>query len=1074
VKASEKVLECIWECLFGNLVAAHRATDSASHNLPWLILSSVEKNRMTNYLARACNVWSKEGKLSPPVLATLQSYTGTERNGPAWMLLGLISAHIPCKDPQSVMEYFSRYIKEPEGVGLYTLLQVLKVLFASVSKLSQTDRTDLQQLLLGLIRQFQIPPDLISVAVDVITVVSSLDWPPDKNMKQFQSAVDGWAVPIIETIDSCLSAVFLREIPEPVDERLLMRQVFILGELCQICPHRSNNRLYLLMQSIVFQQPGTDLTALQLPELPSTQTQSTQPPVCRFVPSSKLQALTIVTLGKMCLQNESQAKKIIPAFGQILETTPDPSIKNNIMYALTDMCVRYASLVDPLLPQMTACLRDRFVAVRRTTLILLIHLLQEDYLKIRGNGRFFFRILQAYQDPSEEIRHLTTFYLQQRLLKRIPKIMYSNFVESLFHFNDYTSHASYNKFIVTEKEKKMFNMSGSANQPARRELYCFMLTNMNDEERFQTTYRLSQDILGGVVEGTVSLGTESLQLLQDTFFCLASDQIKLQSLKSKAGAEDEPETEQDMAGKVMEAAKKTIISGAVKKNVIENIIPIIIALKHKLESIKSPLISDLFSYLRRLMEDFKTEVSDILSADKQLAKEIEFELRRFDKLQEERDEQERERQEQERVRQEQEKDRVEQERREGRKSIAPSGSGPSTPTSGTPRRRSVAAGGSLAKQAFQAALGQSAKKIGARRSIVEKNISRVEEREAGDGKSKVEDSQLEKDKTNVVISEGSKSNGCDQGGSVEKGNQQSINNESGPSEVGAAGVENEAEVVKNQTVGKGSPLTDEGIETPGGDSLRSSTSKSQRPSITNSETPCTDEGIGTPGTGPVTPANENGIVTPLSTTSDPSANNETPTVNGTETPATSEVVTPVESSIENVESEIGEPDKEGDKSKRVSGKGMARYQPPKTPSTRITHNRRAISTPQVNKTVLAGNVTFMGESVLDLSSITVLSPPSSVADPDSRRGSSKSEIQKDDSTASSAVAFKFRKSGKDMFDEIIGAKGSDAQKEGNPGKRKLSPEVKEDSKRSTRRSSERRKTGSNLDSIDEERTGAKK
>ena len=42
----------------------------------------------------------------------------------------------------------------------------------------------------------------------------------------------------------------------------------------------------------------------------------------------------------MCLQNEEQAKKIIPAFGQILDNSNDPAMKNNIMYALSDMCVR--------------------------------------------------------------------------------------------------------------------------------------------------------------------------------------------------------------------------------------------------------------------------------------------------------------------------------------------------------------------------------------------------------------------------------------------------------------------------------------------------------------------------------------------------------------------------------------------------------------------------------------------------------------------------------------------------------------------------------------------------------------
>ena len=131
----------------------------------------------------------------------------------------------------------------------------------------------------------------------------------------------------------------------------------------------------------------------------------------------------------------------------------------------------------------------------------------------------------------------------------------------------------------------------------------------------------------------------SSPVLKDAFYCLASDQIKLASLKSKA-SEDEPETEQDRAGMVLEAARKQIISGVVKKNVIENIIPIIIALKHKLESVNSPLLGELFNYLRKLMEDYKNEVSEILAADKQLAKEIEFDLRRHE--QEERERKERE------------------------------------------------------------------------------------------------------------------------------------------------------------------------------------------------------------------------------------------------------------------------------------------------------------------------------------------------------------------------------------------------------------------------------------------------
>jgi hypothetical protein len=49
----------------------------------------------------------------------------------------------------------------------------------------------------------------------------------------------------------------------------------------------------------------------------------------------------------MCLQNEEMAKKIVPAFGRLLATdNEDSAIKNNIVYALSDMCIRYANLVS--------------------------------------------------------------------------------------------------------------------------------------------------------------------------------------------------------------------------------------------------------------------------------------------------------------------------------------------------------------------------------------------------------------------------------------------------------------------------------------------------------------------------------------------------------------------------------------------------------------------------------------------------------------------------------------------------------------------------------------------------------
>ena len=161
---------------------------------------------MANYLSRACNTWAKEAKLNNTVLHNLQSYIGSEHNGSTWMLFGLITAHVPCKDPGMVMDYFNTSIVNPEGVGLYTLLQILKVLFASVSNLGDQDRTNLQSNLLSLVKKFKIPPELISISVDVITVVSGLQVDKE-DLKRYQSSVDGWTVPILDTIDTHLKSV---------------------------------------------------------------------------------------------------------------------------------------------------------------------------------------------------------------------------------------------------------------------------------------------------------------------------------------------------------------------------------------------------------------------------------------------------------------------------------------------------------------------------------------------------------------------------------------------------------------------------------------------------------------------------------------------------------------------------------------------------------------------------------------------------------------------------------------------------------------------------------------------------
>merc|ERR550532_1181814 len=215
---------------------------------------------MTSYLSRACGQWAKNGLLKSRILKCLKTHLDTENSNSAWLLLALITSHVPLDNPKYVMEYFERSIHTPEGVGLYTLLQVLRVLLASVSNLDAEERKLLQKDLLALVTRFSIPPELISTAIDIATIISWLESggkgkkapPTPKKMastansevnfqgvvdlKAYHASLDEWAIEIIEMIDKDLSQRVLSPEGTELEDTRMTRQIFTLGELAQICP----------------------------------------------------------------------------------------------------------------------------------------------------------------------------------------------------------------------------------------------------------------------------------------------------------------------------------------------------------------------------------------------------------------------------------------------------------------------------------------------------------------------------------------------------------------------------------------------------------------------------------------------------------------------------------------------------------------------------------------------------------------------------------------------------------------------------------------------------------------------
>lgn len=82
---------------------------------------------------------------------------------------------------------------------------------------------------------------------------------------------------------------------------------------------------------------------------------------------------------------------------------------------------------------------------------------------------------------------------------------------------------------------------------------------MDDEARFQLFFRLTRDVLHGVVEDVMSLKKASTEaVLKDALAVLSSEDIKLASLA--ASTEDDPVEKEDIAQAIVQSTKKAIIA----------------------------------------------------------------------------------------------------------------------------------------------------------------------------------------------------------------------------------------------------------------------------------------------------------------------------------------------------------------------------------------------------------------------------------------------------------------------------------------------------------------------------------
>uniref|UniRef100_A0A8B9T8M9 Condensin-2 complex subunit D3 n=1 Tax=Anas platyrhynchos TaxID=8839 RepID=A0A8B9T8M9_ANAPL len=577
----EKALDCLDQVLLQHIKHYTKfQSEDQKQTLAWelLTLLTSESQELSRYMNKAFYIWSQQKKFSSTFINNVMSHVETEHAVPAWMLLAKVAGSSPKLDYSKVIESWDS-VSRQQNVSTDTIGHILCVISHVAKHLPQSTCKRLIDNINCWLREFRCPLEVISPAVETLQklCLAYADVP-----EKTQELLDQVYGDLVSTCESYISNIVLKEDgAEQLQEDLFVRHLFTLGEAAQLCPAKVEKRIFLLIQSIL------------------ASSNQCEDQLCLQV----IRAHAFITLGKHCPTHEDLAKKCIAALARELEVSYIPSI--------------------------SLCLKDPHPFIRKQTLILLTNLLQEEFVKWKDC--LFFRFVSVLVDPNPDIARFGEFCLVHLLLKRNPGMFSQHFIECIFHFNSYEKHEKYNRFPQSERAKNLFSLKGKDNKEKRMHIYRFLLDHFTDEQRFNITTKISHSVLACFVDNDLPLDMEASELLSDTFAILSCKEIKLSTMRSKPDEDIQPEDDElAMANAVMQVAQKKLISQVQKKNFVENIIPIITSLKSLMEQKKIPALRDLMNYLREMMQDYRNEIKDFFAVDKQLAAELEYDMKKYE------------------------------------------------------------------------------------------------------------------------------------------------------------------------------------------------------------------------------------------------------------------------------------------------------------------------------------------------------------------------------------------------------------------------------------------------------------
>lgn len=597
VKVQEKVLENLQGLLLKRIVDVSTCTDNMANDLPWKILHTLTNRKMRKHLSKACNLWVKNGIITASSVKSIQFHIGTNNNTEAWILLAALAENTKLPD---MNKYISNYKEIFEENDFHASL-VLQVLRYSWNSLDHKALECLCKYLCECLQQFKINFCLISICVDIIhSIMQYLN--PDKNVNSLEPNM----LSLIRTSEMEVTKIFKQGNHAVEAAPNYLKALFTLGHVTLLCTYKISPVTLRILQGILLEWDA-------LPEV--------------IKDIEELQPSAVVILGQQAMRDREVAKEVVPIFSRILRQETNLSsviqvaVKINTAKALADICVRFTALVEPYLSDMCVSMTDSSPQVRETIMIIFIQLLLEDFIKIKGP--FFFHLLTMLSDSDKMIRELTIFLIEERLLAKNKNLISQQFLQSMYHYNNYQPQHKVYEQKMREKERNALTLPGKRHESKRRTIYDFMLDHLDPPGKIKLLVKITSQILGGTCVDTIDVTKEEgACVLKDALYVIGSDRLRLSSF-DRHGDDDQQENEEPTVETPAANGINIIVEG-IKKHGSEVLLPVLIKLRKKLSVLKSPLESDVKTLLlKRYLEYNKDQLSNILNEYPELEKEVE-------------------------------------------------------------------------------------------------------------------------------------------------------------------------------------------------------------------------------------------------------------------------------------------------------------------------------------------------------------------------------------------------------------------------------------------------------------------